>query len=197
MRTLFATALAALLLAPLHAQGTEWRTEAASSRIEFSGTSQGSKFAGRFKQFTPRIRFDPRQPNAASFDVAIELASADTDNAERDDALPTQDFFWTKKFPRARFTASACRPGSSSGRFVCEGMLNLRGKSRKLAFPFTWSGDAARARLVSSVVLNRLDFDVGTGDWRDPATIGHLVTVTVALDLRPAATASVVPAIKP
>ncbi len=181
--------LAACLLAST-ASGAEWRTQPASSRIEFVATSQGSEFTGRFERFTPRIRFDPLAPAAGSFDVAIELASANTNNAERDQALPTADFFWTEKFPRARFRANGCKAGAAAGRFQCQGTLALRGKTRKVAFPFAWSGDARKARLTASAVLNRLDFGVGTGDWADPATIGHNVTVKITLDLRAAAPAT-------
>jgi len=179
------------------ANGSEWRTQPAGSRLEFVATSQGSEFTGRFERFTPRIRFDPLQPALGSFDVSVELASANTDNAERDQALPMADFFWVEKFPRARFTADACKATATPGRFQCQGTLVLRGKARKLAFPFAWSGDAKKARLTSSVVLNRLDFGVGSGDWTDSETIGHKVTVKVALDLRAAVPAPGAPAPSP
>ena len=175
--------LAATLFASIQAVASEWKTDAARSRLEFVATAQGSAFTGRFKRFTPRVRFDPTNPASASFDVAIELASVDTANAERDEALPTPDFFWTEKFPRARFAATGCRALGAAGRFQCRGALTLRGKSRRIAFPFTWSGDARTARLSASVPLNRLDFGVGTGDWADPSTIGHRVDVKVALVL--------------
>lgn len=179
------------------ASGAEWRTQPAGSRLEFVGTSQGSEFAGYFNRFTPRIRFDPLQPATGSFDVTIDPGSANTNNAERDQSLPTPDFFWIEKFPRARFTANACKAVATPGRFQCQGRLTLRGKTRKLAFPFAWSGDAGKARLTSSVVLNRLDFGVGAGDWADPATIGHTVTVKVALDLRAAIPGPAVPRVTP
>lgn len=171
-------------LATTPALAAEWRTDPAGSRLEFVANAQGSDFTGRFRRFTPRINFDPARPAGASFDVAIELASVDTDNSERDEALPTPDFFWTEKFPRARFTATGCKSQPAAGLFQCQGTLTLRGKSRKLAFPFAWSGDARAARLSASVPLNRLDFGIGTGDWADPATIGHRVNVKVALVLR-------------
>ncbi len=176
-----------LLACCLSAAGTgaaEWRTQPQASRLEFAGTSQGSEFKGRFKRFTPHVRFDPTNPAAGAFDVAIELASATTGNTERDEALPTQDFFWVGKFPRARFVANACKALQSPGKFSCQATLTLRGKTRKLVFPVAWSGDKGKARLTSRVELDRLDFGVGAGDWADAATIGHTVTVTVDLDLR-------------
>lgn len=179
------------------ASGAEWSTQPAGSRLEFVGTSQGSEFTGRFNRFTPRIHFEPLQPATGSFDVTIDLASANTDNAERDQSLPTPDFFWIEKFPRARFIANACKAVATPGSFQCQGTLTLRGKTSKLTFPFAWSGDARKARLTSSVVLNRLDFGVGAGDWTDPATIGHKVTVKVALDLRAAAPVPAVPRFTP
>jgi len=185
------------LLASAQVFASEWRMDPAASRLEFVATAQGTDFTGRFRKFTPRIRFDPMNPAGAWFDVAIELASVDTTNAERDDALPTRDFFWTEKYPRARFTATACKALAAAGRFQCQGTLALRGKSRRIAFPFAWSGDARTARLSASVPLNRLDFGIGTGDWADPATIGHRVSVKVALNLRSTAPAARAPASEP
>lgn len=190
-------AFAMPMLATTPVLASEWRTEPAGSRLEFVANAQGSDFTGRFKRFTPRIRFDPTNPAGASFDVAIELASVDTDNSERDEALPTPDFFWTEKFPRARFIATGCRALPAAGRFQCQGTLTLRGKSRKVAFPFAWSGDSRTARLSANVPLNRLDFGIGTGDWADPATIGHRVNVKVALVLSAIAPVPNAPASKP
>lgn len=189
--------VAAALFASDRALASEWRMDPSRSRLEFVANAQGSDFTGRFGRFTPRIRFDPGNPAGASFDVAIELASVDTRNAERDEALPSRDFFWTEKFPRARFTAAGCKPLPAKGRFQCEGTLSLRGKSRKLAFPFAWNGDARTARLSASVPLNRLDFGIGTGEWGDPATIGHRVTVKIALVLRAVAPVANAPASRP
>ncbi len=182
--TVKARCLLLVLCMPAAVGAAEWRMQPAASRLEFSTTSQGSEFKGTFRRFAPRIHFNPSKPGAASFEVSIDIASADTANAERDEALPTPDFFWAEKFPRARFTASACRALPSPGKFACQGTLTLRGKTRKLTFPFAWSGDADSARLTSTVALNRMDFGIGAGDWADAQTIGHVVTVKVELDLR-------------
>jgi len=173
-----------VLLAPTGAAAAEWRMQPATSKLAFEGNSQGSTFQGRFGKFSPRIVFDAANPAAASFDVWIDLASARTSNSERDEALPGKDFFWVEKHPRARFTAKACRSAAPAGRFECAGTLSLRGKSVPVRFPFAWSGDDLRAKLTSKLVLDRLDFDIGAGEWSDPATLAHEVTVRIALDLR-------------
>ncbi len=196
-RSLSLLIFALLVVGSTPTLAADWKTDAATSRLEFVASAQGSDFKGRFRKFTPRIRFDPANPAAASFDVSIDLASVDTRNAERDQTLPGADLFWTQKYPRARFTATGCSALPAAGRFQCQGTLALRGKSRKLAFPFTWKGDSRTARLNSSVTLNRLDYGIGAGEWADPATIGHRVNVKIALLLRNSAPTVVAPPANP
>ena len=173
-----------VLLAPTGLTAAEWHMLPATSKLEFEGTSQGSAFQGRFGKFSPRIVFDASKPASASFDVSIDLASAGTDNSERDEALPGKDFFWVEKHPRARFTAKACKPSVAAGQFECAGALSLRGKSVPIRFRFAWKGDARLAKLTSNVALDRLDYDIGAGEWSDSTTLAHEVTVRIALDLR-------------
>jgi len=47
----------------------------------------GAEFEGRFKRFTPEIRFDPADLAGSRFLVEIDTRSADTQDGDRDAAL--------------------------------------------------------------------------------------------------------------
>lgn len=173
----------AFLLCALPLQAAEWRADPASSRLGFSGSAQGEAFEGRFGEFTPSIVFDPDDLAAARFDVVIRLASADTANAERDEALHSHDFFSVRRHPEARYVAERFR-ALGDGRFAADGELSLRGATRPVTLEFEWSGDDATAVLEGRAVLDRLDFDVGGGEWADEGTIARRVVVTTRLSLQ-------------
>jgi hypothetical protein len=70
--------LAALLACAGAAPAADWTVQPEGSSLRFSGVAQGEKFEGRFKEFTPAIRFDPAALEASRFDVTVKLASADS-----------------------------------------------------------------------------------------------------------------------
>ena len=119
---LIATALLALLaIAPAHAADYLMRT----GTITFKGTQQGEVFAGQFKLFTGTFSFDAKQFAAGKFDVSIDLASASTENSERDEALRGPDFFAVERFPKAHFVTGTITQVDPT-HFRAESTLTIR-----------------------------------------------------------------------
>jgi polyisoprenoid-binding protein YceI len=172
-----------LLLSAAPAFAADWRALPGST-LGFSASAQGEAFEGRFARFTPHIRFDPAKLADSRFDVAIDVASADTRNSERDEMLRSGEFFGARAQPQARFLASKFR-ALGGNRFVADGVLSLHGISKPVALSFTWSGGATPV-LAGEARLKRLDFNVGTGDWADTSELPHEVRVKTRLLLAPA-----------
>ena len=179
-RTLMMACL--LTASPLAAK--DWQTDAAASHLRFEGTAQGEKFQGEFKRYAPSISLEPGKPESVRIEATIDTGSLDTQNKERDDALATPEFFAFDKFPKARFKTLACKTGADRNSYDCEAELTIRDKTRKLRFPFTFRQDGDRATLDAEVVLNRMDYDIGTGEWADAGTLAHEVKVTLSLKLK-------------
>lgn len=179
------TALAVLLLgAPLPAfAATAWTTDPAASTLTFAASADGEPFTGTFKTFDATIVFDPADLAGSSFDVSIDLTSADSGNTDRDDTLQTAEFFNTEQQPQARFKAAEFI-ASAPGRFTANGTLDLNGVSKPVALMFTWTSDATTATLAGETILDRTQFNVGTGDWADDTTITHEVVVKTTLRLK-------------
>ena len=184
-----AAAVAAAAAAPAAAAAAkgvaaagDWKALPGST-LGFSSVFQGEKFSGRFKAFTPVLRFDPAQLAKARFDVSIELASVDTQNSERDDGLRSADFFNVHKQAQARYVASKFR-ALGQGRFVADGVLSLNGASKAVPLTFAWTG-GAKPVLTGSATVRRLDFKVGRGEWTDIDVLPNEVQVTTRLLLAP------------
>ena len=181
------TLLRSCLLLPLAASGAhaaEYAPDPANSTLGFRGEYDGEPFEGRFARYDARITYDASVPARTAIEATIELASADTGLAERDETLRGSEFFATERWPSARFRTTACR--GAAPRIECDAELTIRDRTQRLPFAFAWTPLAdGRAKLEAKTVLERLAFDVGTGEWADPETLADDVEVTVALELVP------------
>jgi polyisoprenoid-binding protein YceI len=157
----------------------------AGSSLQFTAAYQGESFTGRFTRFEAAIRFDPKNLAGSRLDVRIPLASARTDNAERDEMLVGPEFFDAGAMPEARYEATRVVK-LKDGRYRADGTLTLRGVSRPVPLLFTWT-EGAMPTLTGEAVVNRLDFGVGTGDWEDLELIPNRVKISTRLVLGPQA----------
>ncbi len=182
-------AIAAVLLLSMTtaAFGSDYTMRSGS--LGFSGMQQGERFEGRFERFGPSIRFDATDLAASRFDVWIELASANTDNEERDEALKGEDFFAIGAFPKARFVTGAMRAIDAT-HFEADATLTIRDRTVAIKFPFAFEPASEGARLTAKVTLDRLAFGLGAGDWASEDDIGHQVEVRVDLELSRAPTSA-------
>jgi polyisoprenoid-binding protein YceI len=162
------------------------------SSLSFVGTQQGEKFTGVIKDYDARIAYAPDQLAAGRIDVTMRLKSIDTKSQERDSALAGADWFDYAHFPTATFHLAGLRAQPNGA--VGDADLTIKGHAKRVAFPFTWKAAGANAVLDARVVLDRLDFGLGTGEWSDESVVGRKVEVVVHLVLAPAAPAVVPPA---
>ena len=173
--------LALGLSAIASAQASDWETDAANSTLGFVGSAQGEDFSGQFGAFDALIRFDPEALEASRFEVDIDLRSADTQNAERDETLQGSAFFRTRREPMARYVAESFR-ALEDGRFAADGELTLRGVTQPVTLEFSFA-EGKPTVLEGEATLDRTQFDVGGGDWASDSDIRHVVRVVTRLEL--------------
>lgn len=167
------------------AAARDWQVDATASTLGFRGESQGETFDGHFRSFVADIRFDPADPAGGRFDVRITLESVDTQNAERDEMMVDPAFFDVGRQAEARYVAERFE-ALGGGRFRADGVLALNGLEQPVRLEFAFEQQDDQATLDGRAVLDRLQFDVGSGDWADPDTIAREVQVHTRLVLRPA-----------
>jgi polyisoprenoid-binding protein YceI len=161
---------------------TPWQVDRERSRLVFVPSVAGGEFEGRFKSFDAAISFDPADLAGSHFTVDLDLAAAETGDAERDAALMGPDFFAVNRWPRARFTATRFK-AIGGPRFEALGELRVRDVTRQVRVPFEFvpGPGAGDARLHGRTTIARLDFGVGQGDWRDTEWVAN--EVRIAFDL--------------
>ncbi len=176
------TALVALLASTV-AAADAWQADQHAGALRFVATQAGARFSGHFGEFRVRLDFDPANPAHARLDVTIATQSADTSDADRDQVLHGQDFFWVSRFPQAEYHAIGLKPDGKGWR--AEGALTLRGVTQPVAVHFELQQKSGGFTMGGGASLRRLEFGVGQGDWSSTTWIGDPVDVAFELTLAP------------
>lgn len=156
-----------------------WTIDYTNSHIKFTGDQAGAEFTGAWEQWRATIQFSKDALSESLFDVEIDPSSANSGDQERDETISSAEFFDASKFPTARFTANTFTETEVG--FVTEGRLSMKGISKPIEFSFNVSQKGAQQRLSGSAVIDRLAWNIGTGDWQDTSWVGQDVTVNVVV----------------
>jgi polyisoprenoid-binding protein YceI len=174
----------ALVCGSVALAATQWTLQPKESKLTFVGIQAGAEFEGAFQRFTADIRFDPQDLAGNRFDVKIDTASVDSRDSERDDAIKSEDLFAVNQFPTAHYLAERFT-AKGGNKFTAAGKLTLRNVTREVPIEFTFEKKDGSAWLKGSAQLQRLDFGVGQGDWKDTENVANEVTVRFVLLLKP------------
>lgn len=178
---LAATIFAGTLLTADAVSAAEWTLDPAASRLGFAGTQAGNPFEGRFQQFDAEIRFDAADLSHSTVVVVIEMASAETGNAARDEAVRGADWFNVAQFPQARFETTQIR-ALADDRYEADATLSIRDVTKLVRLPFSLQTTSSGTRAVGNLTINRVDYGVGQGQWASPQMVAH--DVQIRFDLR-------------
>lgn len=146
-------------------------TEGSHAFIQFRIPHLGySWLYGRFNEFSGEFSFDEAHPENSSVTVTIQTASIDTNHAERDKHLRSEDFLDVARWPEARFESTAFVP-LGDGRYRLEGQLSFHGKTQPVvidvrevgAGPDPWGGFRRGFEGTTRLVLADwgIDYDLG------------------------------------
>ena len=134
-KKLTAYALAAAILLPAQVLADKYLidTEGSHAFIQFRIQHLGySWLSGRFNTFSGTFDYDENNPDKASVQVDIDVASIDSNHAERDKHLRGDEFLDVKKFPRAKFESTSFSE-NGDGTAVLKGKLTLHGVTNPVA----------------------------------------------------------------
>ena len=158
-----------------------WAVYKAKSTLSFSGNQSGEAFTGKFENFDAVINFNPDDLATAKVVVTIDTNSADANDAERTDALPSKEWFYVKKFPVAMFKASELKHVQAD-KYEAKGNLTIRDITQEIVLPFNLKIEDGHATMDATFTLNRTAYKVGTGMWASEDWVGHDVAVNVHIE---------------
>jgi polyisoprenoid-binding protein YceI len=185
------TILLVMAMSLMHAVAEAWVPVREESRIGFRAIQMGAPFEGEFTNYRASIVFDPDHLEQSQVSFTVDIDSVDTQNAERDAAMQTADWFDAGNHPTATFASDAIT-ALGEGRYEARGTLTMRGVTRSVVFPFTLDlmgseeGRAQQdgghlARVEGEFPVARTEFDIGQGQWAREGVIGDQVLIQVDL----------------
>ncbi len=129
----FPLLLGLLALAPAaHADDFLIDAEGAHAFIHFKISHLGySWLLGRFNRFEGRFSYDENDPAGSQVTVTVDVASIDSNHAERDKHLRGERFLDAARYPQARF-ASTGFSQREDGTAALDGDFTLHGVTRPL-----------------------------------------------------------------
>jgi polyisoprenoid-binding protein YceI len=167
---------------------TTWAIDAAHTSVEFAVKHlMISTVKGRFAGVTGTVKLDETQPEKSSVEVAIDAASIDTRQADRDAHLRSADFFDVERFPTLAFTSTRLRRDGDA--LIVEGNLTIRGVTRPVTLRAIdegrtkdpWGGQ--RAGFSATTKINRRDFGLTWNQILETGGIAVGDEIKISLDV--------------
>jgi polyisoprenoid-binding protein YceI len=166
LKQLLPAILALCIALPASAEEYVIDTEGAHATIQFRIKHLGySWLYGRFNTFNGNFSYDEQKPEEARVEVTIDVASIDTNHAERNKHLRSPDFFDVDKYPQATFVSTSYQPqGTDKGQL--QGNLTLRGVTRAVTIEVSQVGAGAdpwggyRRGFSGTTTLTLADFGI-------------------------------------
>ena len=179
------TAAALALLLTLDAAGAAAAAPAllpAQSEISFVSRQMGVPVAGRFHRFDAQVNFDPSHPQASRFTVGVDVGSVEMPTDDATQELTRPAWFDAPRFPRAVFESSAVRL-LERGRYEVSGRLLIKGHALEVVVPIALEQVGGVTFASGSLVVHRLAFSIGEGEWADTSLVDDGVQIRFRLAL--------------
>ena len=170
-----ATALsAAALVGVSQAQAADYVIDTEDGQhafVQFKISHLGySYILGSFEEFSGSFSYDPENLEASSASVEVEVASLNSNHAERDKHILSDDLLDEGEYPTATFTSTGFEPtGENEG--VLTGDLTLHGETNEIEMPVTLVGEGEdpwggyRAGFEGSTTLVLADYGIDMSDF--------------------------------
>ncbi|WP_106476349.1 YceI family protein [Phytohalomonas tamaricis] len=177
-KTLF-TGLTALALATsAHAADYKIDTEGQHAFIQFKIQHLGySWLLGEFRDFEGNFSYDPDNVTASKVNVTVDTTSLDTNHAERDKHLKSDEFLNVQKYPQATFVSTKFTPDDDdNNEGELEGNLTLHGVTKPITIDVEhigggddpWGG--YRQGFEGETTLKLADFNIDPDNHLGPAS---------------------------
>ncbi len=141
-KTLLSASLATALIATggLFADDYAIDKKGAHASIQFKISHLGYSWMwGRFNDFDGTFSYDEKNKGDSKINVTVNTKSVDSNHAERDKHLRSDDFLDVTKFPDAKFVSTSYVEGSD-GKATLKGNLTLHGVTKEIEVKTAYIG---------------------------------------------------------
>jgi polyisoprenoid-binding protein YceI len=124
-----------------------------------------SWLTGRFDKFGGKFSYDPANVSASKINVNIDTSSINSNHAERDKHLKSDDFLDVSAFANANFVSTSVTE-KSNGSLAVKGVLTLHGVSKEIIIDAQAIGEGKdpwggyRAGFSGTTAIALTDFEI-------------------------------------
>jgi polyisoprenoid-binding protein YceI len=141
--------------------------------VSYEVKQAGSPFHGKFDRFGGEVCLSAER--ATRIEVWLAPASVNSGLPEIDAALKDKDFFAANQYPRVAYDSQSVEARGNAQ--LAHGTLQMKGKRRALDVPFSLQRTGGGYIVSGTLTLNRLDYDIGIGEWANTKWLSSEVKV--------------------
>lgn len=169
---------------------SKWEIDPAHSGIYFDIRHIFSTIRGRFDDYSGNIVVDEENASASTVYFEVKIDSINTNIAQRDTHLKSQDFFNAAEYPVMKFKSKSVEYLDNQ-EYLLTGDLTIKGVTSEVKIPFKYLGKKENPMKPGSFVagfecsfsIDRLHYNVGDGGFYKKGLVDKDVFITISLEL--------------
>jgi polyisoprenoid-binding protein YceI len=171
----------------------KWVLDPSHTKVGFSVRHFGiSEVDGFFRNYTGTVKTEKEDFSDLQVSVTVQIDSIDTNDAQRDVHLKSDDFFNAEKFPEMIFESTTLEKTATANEYKMHGNLTIRDNTKPVIFDLEYAGTVpqdpfgnTKAGFFLSGSINRQDFGLafnvllGTGN----VAVSNKVKINIPIQL--------------
>jgi polyisoprenoid-binding protein YceI len=172
------------------ARTTTWTIDPRHSIVEFAVKHLVvTTVKGRFRELEGTLQIDEARPENSSVSASIDVASIDTNVADRDAHLRSDDFFNAERYPRITFRSTGVERLDGAN-YRVRGDLTIRDVTKEVVLDGEYEGQVddpwgnRRAAFTATTQISRKEFNVRWNQLIESggAVVGDTVKITLHIE---------------
>ncbi len=145
--------------------------------VRFSVHSLTGDIPGTIRGLEGKLMIDSAQLDKSWLKARVDVGTINTGNRVRDSHLGRPDYFDAMSCPYITIASVSIRKNrADSYTATCD--LTLKGTTRRIDLPFTFTRTGSRCEFAGAFTLNRLDYNVG----KPSMLLANRVTIWLTID---------------
>ncbi|HSC38810.1 MAG TPA: YceI family protein, partial [Chitinophagaceae bacterium] len=161
-----------LATVPLLPVATNWKADPAKAKVTFSIKGPFGTVHGSFSGLKANIRFDEKDLAGSAVSASVDAATVSTGIGLRNrDLRKKEEWLNTDKYPQISFASKKIEKASTGYKAV--GDLTLKGATRHIEIPFTFTPSGNSGVFKGHFTINRREYKVG----KEGGSVGSDITI--------------------
>ncbi|HEY4874177.1 MAG TPA: YceI family protein [Puia sp.] len=153
---------------------SNWNADTANAKISFSVKGPFGTVHGSLSGLKATIQFDEKSPSGGSFSASVDPNTISTGIGMRNHDLKNEEIWLnTKKFPEISFHSKKIEKTEKG--FKAIGELTMKGITKPVEIPFTFSGNGSSCVFKGEFTINREEYNVG----KKGGSVGNIITISL------------------